>query len=157
ALEVLVARGVRVFVAAAGGYTPTPVISHAILTTNRGRKDGLADGIVVTPSHNPPEDGGFKYNPPNGGPADAAATGWVERRANGLPAAGVAGIRRVPYERASRAPEVQERDYIGPYVEDLGGAIDMDALRGAKIRVGADPLGGSNVAFWAPIAARWGI
>lgn len=155
ALEVLVARGVDVRVAEGDGYTPTPVISHAILCANRGRASGLADGIVVTPSHNPPEDGGFKYNPPHGGPADGAATGWIERRANELLRAGVAAVRRVPYERASR--DARRHDYVGPYVADLASAIDMTTISGAKLKIGADPLGGSNVAYWAPIAERYGL
>src|SRR5262249_40859897 len=129
--------------------------SHAILGWNRGRTEGLADGIVVTPSHNPPDGGGFKYNPPHGGPADTDVTRAVEERANALLVEGNAGGERVPYERASRAPV--RHDFLGPYVDDLGQAIDMEAIRAGGIRMGADPLGGSNVAFWAPIADRHGL
>ncbi|XXF77791.1 phosphoglucomutase (alpha-D-glucose-1,6-bisphosphate-dependent) [Myxococcaceae bacterium GXIMD 01537] len=155
ALEVLAAHGVDVLYTE--GATPTPVISHAILTYNRGRSSGLADGIVITPSHNPPEDGGIKYNPPNGGPADTDITSWVERRANALLAAGNADVRRVPYERAHRSPTVRLHDFITPYVEDLGNVVDLEAIRGAKLSLGVDPLGGSNLDYWAPIAARYGL
>ncbi|WP_163780604.1 phosphoglucomutase (alpha-D-glucose-1,6-bisphosphate-dependent) [Myxococcus vastator] len=155
ALEVLAANGVQVRFT--DGATPTPVISHAILTYNRGRAAGLADGIVITPSHNPPEDGGIKYNPPNGGPADTNVTSVIEKRANALLGAGNAGVQRIPFERARAAPTVKPYDFITPYVEDLGSVIDMEALRGAKLRIGADPLGGSNVAYWEPIAARYGL
>jgi len=155
ALEVLAANGVQVRFT--DGYVPTPVISHAILTYNRGRSAGLADGIVITPSHNPPEDGGIKYNPPNGGPADTNITAGVEKRANALLGADNAGVQRIPYERARTAPTVKPHDFITPYVEDLGSVVDMEALRGAKLRIGADPLGGSNVAYWEPIATRYGL
>jgi phosphoglucomutase len=155
AIEVFAARGVEV--RRTEGYVPTPVISHAILTYNRGRTAGLADGVVVTPSHNPPEDGGIKYNPPNGGPADTDATGWIERRANALLVSGVGSIERMPYEKAKAAPNVALHDYLQPYVDDLRNAIDLDAIRGARLHLGADPLGGSNVAFWAPIAERYGL
>ncbi|BDG01010.1 phosphoglucomutase (alpha-D-glucose-1,6-bisphosphate-dependent) [Anaeromyxobacter oryzae] len=155
ALEVLVANGVEVVVSAGGAPVPTPVISHAILVHNRGRTDRLADGIVITPSHNPPEDGGIKYNPPDGGPADTAVTAVIERRANELLAAGNAGVRRVPFERARAAPAVTPRDYVRPYVDDLGNAVDLEAARGAGIRVGVDPLGGSNAHYWGAIAERY--
>ncbi|MCE9668230.1 phosphoglucomutase (alpha-D-glucose-1,6-bisphosphate-dependent) [Myxococcus stipitatus] len=155
ALEVLAANGVQVRFT--DGYVPTPVISHAILTYNRGRSAGLADGIVITPSHNPPEDGGIKYNPPNGGPADTNITAGVEKRANALLGVDNAGVQRIPYERARTAPTVKPHDFITPYVEDLGSVVDMEALRGAKLRIGADPLGGSNVAYWEPIATRYGL
>ncbi len=155
ALEVLAAHGVQVrFTSEA---TPTPVISHAILTYNRGRTQGLADGIVITPSHNPPDDGGIKYNPPNGGPADTGITGWVEKRANELLGAGNAGVQRIPYERARTASTVKTYDFITPYVEDLGNVVDLEVVRGAKLSIGADPLGGSNLAYWEPIAARYGL
>jgi len=154
-LEVLAAHGVEVRYTE--GATPTPVISHAILTYNRGRKEHLSDGIVITPSHNPPEDGGIKYNPPNGGPADTNITGGVERRANELLAAGNAGVSRTPYERARASAHVRPYDFITPYVEDLGSVVDLDVVRGAKLSIGADPLGGSNLAYWDPIASRYGL
>ncbi|MCP3143703.1 phosphoglucomutase (alpha-D-glucose-1,6-bisphosphate-dependent) [Pyxidicoccus xibeiensis] len=155
ALEVLAANGVQVRFT--DGATPTPVISHAILVFNQGRTSGLADGIVITPSHNPPEDGGIKYNPPNGGPADTNVTAGIERRANELLGNGNAGVKRIPYERARTAPTVKPHDFITPYVEDLGSVVDMEALRGAKLKIGADPLGGSNVDYWEPIATRYGL
>ncbi|WP_342374888.1 phosphoglucomutase (alpha-D-glucose-1,6-bisphosphate-dependent) [Myxococcus stipitatus] len=155
ALEVLAANGVQVRFT--DGATPTPVISHAILTFNRGRTAGLGDGIVITPSHNPPEDGGIKYNPPNGGPADTNVTAGIERRANALLGDGVSGVKRTPYEKARTAPTVKLHDFITPYVEDLASVVDMEALRGGKLKIGADPLGGSNVAYWEPIAARYGL
>ncbi|WNG62272.1 alpha-D-glucose phosphate-specific phosphoglucomutase [Archangium gephyra] len=155
ALEVLAAHGVEVRFT--DGATPTPVISHAILTYNRGRRQGLADGIVITPSHNPPEDGGIKYNPPNGGPADTNITGWVEKRANELLGAGNSGVQRIPYERARTSSTVKTYDFITPYVEDLGNVVDLEVVRGAKLSIGADPLGGSNLAYWEPIAARHGL
>jgi phosphoglucomutase len=155
ALEVLAAHGVEVRYT--DGATPTPVISHAILTYNRGRRGHLADGIVITPSHNPPEDGGIKYNPPNGGPADTNITGVVERRANELLAAGNAGVSRIPHERARAAAHVRPYDFITPYVDDLGSVVDLDVVRGAKLSIGADPLGGSNLAYWDPIASRYGL
>ncbi|AKT42091.1 phosphoglucomutase (alpha-D-glucose-1,6-bisphosphate-dependent) [Chondromyces crocatus] len=157
ALEVLAAAGVDVFIAAEGGYTPTPVVSHAILVHNRGRKRDLADGIVITPSHNPPEDGGIKYNPPHGGPADTVATKWIEDRANALLLAGLAEVRRMAYEAAVRAPTTHHHDFIRPYVRDLEQAIDMEVIRGAKIAIGADPLGGASVAFWEPLASTYGL
>jgi phosphoglucomutase len=157
ALEVLAANGVDVFVAADGAFTPTPVVSHAILSHNRGRATGLADGIVITPSHNPPEDGGIKYNPPSGGPADTSVTALIERRANGLLASGNAGVKRVPYQAALRAPTTHSRDYVGPYVADLGSVVDLEAVRRAGLKLGVDPLGGANVGYWAPIAGAYGL
>jgi phosphomannomutase len=156
AVEVLAANGVEVMLDADAGYTPTPVISHAILGHNRGRQDHLADGVVITPSHNPPADGGFKYNPPSGGPADAAITGWIERRANELLAA-TSDIRRWPWERAVRADNVHRHDYLAPYVNDLGNVIDMEVIRESGIRIGADPMGGSGIAYWQPVAERYGV
>ncbi|PTL79689.1 phosphoglucomutase (alpha-D-glucose-1,6-bisphosphate-dependent) [Vitiosangium sp. GDMCC 1.1324] len=155
ALEVLAANGVQVRFT--DGATPTPVISHAILTYNRGRERGLADGIVITPSHNPPEDGGIKYNPPNGGPADTGITGWVEKRANELLGADNASVQRMPYERARAASHVKTYDFITPYVEDLGNVVDLEVVRGAKLSIGVDPMGGANLAYWEPIAARYGL
>jgi len=156
AVEVLAANGVEVMIDAQGGFTPTPVISHAILAYNRGRCEHLADGVVITPSHNPPSDGGFKYNPPSGGPADTAITGWIERRANAL-LGDPGAIRRWPWERAVRADNVHRHDYLSPYVGELGSVIDMEAIRASGIRIGADPMGGSGVAYWEPIAERYGI
>jgi phosphoglucomutase len=157
ALEVFAANGVDTMVDARDGYTPTPVISHAILTYNRGRTGGLADGVVITPSHNPPEDGGFKYNPPNGGPADTDVTGWIERTANALLQSGLAGVRRITYEQARKSSHVHRHDYIGPYVVDLGNVIDMEAIRSSGVKIGIDPLGGASVHFWQPIIERYGI
>jgi phosphoglucomutase len=157
ALEVLAANGVEVVVSQGGAPVPTPVISHAILVHNRGRTAGLADGIVVTPSHNPPEDGGIKYNPPDGGPADTAVTAAIERRANELLAGGNREVRRVPFERARGAANVRARDFVLPYVKDLGSAVALEVARGAPIRVGADPLGGSNAHYWGAIAAEYGL
>ncbi|HZZ83247.1 MAG TPA: phosphoglucomutase (alpha-D-glucose-1,6-bisphosphate-dependent) [Anaeromyxobacteraceae bacterium] len=157
ALEVLAANGVEVRVSRGGEPTPTPVISHAILGWNRGRTSGLADGVVITPSHNPPEDGGIKYNPPDGGPADTAVTGWIERRANALLADGNRGVRRLPLSQARRAATVKEHDYVREYVADLDQVVDLEVIRGAGLRLGADPLGGSNVGYWAPIAETWGL
>jgi phosphoglucomutase len=155
ALEVLAANGVEVMIDAAGGYTPTPVISHAILTTNRGRTSGLADGVVVTPSHNPPEDGGFKYNPPNGGPADTDVTGVIERAANGFLEDGLKGVKRIPYERALKAACVHRYDYVSPYVADLANVVDMEAIRASGVKIGIDPLGGAAVHYWQPIIERY--
>jgi phosphoglucomutase len=157
ALEVLAANGVEVVISQGGAPVPTPVISHAILGHNRGRTDGLADGIVVTPSHNPPEDGGIKYNPPDGGPADTAVTAAIEKRANELLASGNRGVRRIPFERARSFPTVRARDFVLPYVKDLRSAVDLEAARGAPIRVGVDPLGGSNAHYWGAIAAEYGL
>ena len=157
ALEVLAANGVEVVVSQGGAPVPTPVISHAILGHNRGRPDGLADGIVITPSHNPPEDGGIKYNPPDGGPADTAVTASIEARANELLASGNAGVKRIAYEAARRASNVHARDYVRPYVDDLRSAVDLDAARGASLRIGVDPLGGANAHYWEPIATAYGL
>jgi phosphoglucomutase len=154
-LEVLVANGVEVRVQAGLGYTPTPVVSHAVLRWNKGRTDGLADGIVITPSHNPPDGGGFKYDPPHGGPADTDVTRAIEERANALLAEGNGGVRRVGWAAAIKA--AVPHDYVSPYVEDLARAVDVEAIAASKIRMGVDPLGGSNVAFWAPIADRFGL
>jgi phosphoglucomutase len=152
ALEVLAANDVTVLVDAAGRYTPTPAVSHAILTANRGKTSGLADGIVVTPSHNPPRDGGFKYNPPHGGPADTDATGWIAGRANDLLRQGLSGVRRVPLDQARKS--TQPYDFLGTYVDDLADVVDLDAIREAGVRIGADPLGGASVDYWGAIAER---
>ncbi|MDO1528743.1 phosphoglucomutase (alpha-D-glucose-1,6-bisphosphate-dependent) [Fulvimonas sp. R45] len=157
ALEVLAAHGVEVCVSAGGEFTPTPAVSHAILVHNRGRERGLADGIVVTPSHNPPADGGFKYNPPNGGPADTDVTGWIQRRANELLEGGLKDVRRMPFAQARRAATTREHDYLDAYVADLASVVDFDAIRAAGVRMGVDPLGGAGVHYWAPIADRHGI
>jgi phosphoglucomutase len=157
ALEVLAANGVETMIDEHLGYTPTPVISHAILAHNRGRTGGLADGIVISPSHNPPEDGGFKYNPTNGGPADKDVTGWIEKTANELIRNGMAGVARMPYARARRADCVHAHDYITPFVADLGNIVDMDAIRGAGVRIGIDPLGGAAVRYWQPLIERYKI
>jgi phosphoglucomutase len=154
ALEVFAANDVVVRVDDRDGYTPTPALSHAILTHNRGRSSGLADGVVVTPSHNPPEDGGFKYNPPNGGPADTDITRWVQDRANAILAGGLKEVRRIPAARARRADTTGRHDFIGGYVDDLPSTVDLDAIRSAGVRIGADPLGGASVAYWAEIADR---
>jgi phosphoglucomutase len=157
ALEVLAANGVQTKIDRADGYTPTPVVSHAILTYNRTRPAQQADGIVITPSHNPPEDGGFKYNPPNGGPADTAVTRWIEERANALLSASLQGVVRVPYQEARRAATLQRHDYVDAYVADLEAVVDMPAIREAKLNIGVDPLGGAGVGYWGPIAARYGL
>jgi len=157
ALEVFAANGVDVVIDERGGYTPTPVISHAILTHNLGRTSGLSDGVVVTPSHNPPEDGGFKYNPPNGGPADTDVTSVIERAANALLADGLKGVKRIPYDRARKADNVHRRDYVTPYVADLANVVDMDAIRSAGVKLGIDPLGGAAVHYWHPIIERYKI
>ena len=154
ALEVLAGNGVEAMVDRDGGFTPTPVISHAILNHNRGRKGGFADGIVITPSHNPPGDGGFKYNPPHGGPADTEVTRAIEERANGILRSGSGEVRRIPFGRALAAGTTHRHDYVGSYVSDLGAVLDLPAIRDAGIRIGVDPLGGSAVAYWAPIAQR---
>lgn len=156
AIEVFAANGVELMIDSRSGYTPTPVISHAILGHNRKHSDHLADGVVITPSHNPPSDGGFKYNPPNGGPADTEITNWIERRANELLAL-PGEIQRSPWEQAIRAANVHEHDYITPYVSDLGNVIDMDSIRESGIRIGADPMGGSGIAYWEPIAEHYGL
>jgi phosphoglucomutase len=157
ALEVLAANGVETLIQERDGFTPTPVVSRAILVHNRGREGRLADGIVVTPSHNPPEDGGFKYNPPNGGPADTDVTGWVQDRANELLRAGNAGVKRIPYERALSAPGVREEDFILPYVRDLPNVVDVAAIRAAGLSLGVDPLGGAARHYWEPINAIHGL
>jgi phosphoglucomutase len=157
ALEVLAGNGVATIIQPHGGFIPTPVVSHAILTHNRGRQDGLADGIIITPSHNPPRDGGFKYNPPNGGPAETDATSWIQDRANALLREGNKGVRRVPLAEARRASTTHERDMVGPYVRDLGSVIDMEAVRGAGLKLGADPLGGAALACWPIINEVWGV
>lgn len=154
ALEVLAANGVTVLIDSEDGYTPTPAVSHAILTYNRGRTEHLADGIVVTPSHNPPADGGFKYNPPNGGPAASDATSWIQDRANALIDAGLGVVRRIPYARALAADTTHRYDFLTAYVDDLPSVLDLDAVRDAGIRIGTDPLGGASVAYWGRIAER---
>ncbi|MFG1684702.1 phosphoglucomutase (alpha-D-glucose-1,6-bisphosphate-dependent) [Nonomuraea sp. NPDC049269] len=154
ALEVFAANGVRVLIDSRDGYTPTPAVSHAILTHNRGRSTGLADGVVITPSHNPPADGGFKYNPPHGGPADTDATTWIQDRANRLLAGGMKNILRIPYTKALRADTTGRYDFVGAYVADLPSVLDLDAIRSAGVRIGADPLGGASVAYWGEIAER---
>ncbi|WP_431974455.1 phosphoglucomutase (alpha-D-glucose-1,6-bisphosphate-dependent) [Micromonospora haikouensis] len=154
ALEVLAANGVTVLLDSRDGYTPTPAVSHAILTHNRGRTSGLADGIVITPSHNPPDDGGFKYNPTHGGPADADVTRWIQDRANAILAAGLKEVDRIPYARARAADTTGTYDFLAHYVDDLPAALDLDAVRAAGVRIGADPLGGASVAYWGEIAQR---
>jgi phosphoglucomutase len=154
-LEVLAANGVEVMVDAAGGYTPTPVISHAILTYNRGRRRGLADGIVITPSHNPPKYGGFKYNPPHGGPADNQVTQWIEQQANAFLADGLKGVARVPFERARKASTTHPHRFLDAYVNDLPAVVDMQAIQDSKVHLGVDPLGGASVAYYDAIAARY--
>jgi len=155
AVEVLAANGVDIMLAEHDAYTPTPAVSHAILSYNRGRSTGLADGIVVTPSHNPPDNGGFKYNPANGGPADSGVTSWIEARANELMERGLEGVKRIPYEKALRAATTHRHDYLNAYVSDLGNVIDMPAIQSAGLRLGVDPLGGAGVEYWAPIAERY--
>ncbi|MHB1058607.1 MAG: phosphoglucomutase (alpha-D-glucose-1,6-bisphosphate-dependent) [Rhodanobacter sp.] len=155
ALEVLAANGVETMISAGGEYTPTPAISHAILVYNKGRTAGLADGIVITPSHNPPDNGGFKYNPGNGGPADTDITKWVENRANALIEGGLKDVRRMPFTQARKAATTHEHDYLGAYVADLASIVDFDAIRGAGVHMGVDPLGGAGVHYWAPIADRY--
>ena len=155
ALEVLAANGVETMIAQGGEFTPTPTISHAILTYNKGRSRGLADGIVITPSHNPPDNGGFKYNPSNGGPADTDITNWVQNRANALIEGGLKEVKRMPLAQAKKAATTHEHDYLDAYVADLGNIVDFDAIRGAKVHMGVDPLGGAGVHYWAPIAERY--
>ena len=155
ALEVLAANGVEVMIAEKDEYTPTPVISHAILTYNRGRKTGLADGIVITPSHNPPHDGGFKYNPPNGGPAETDVTDWIEAKSNEFLEKDLLDVKRIPYEKALRAPTTHRYDYLNTYITDLANVIDMYSIRDAKISMGVDPLGGAGIHYWKPIAERY--
>jgi phosphoglucomutase len=157
ALEVFAANGIEVMIDEHDGYTPTPVISHAILTYNKGRTDGLADGVVITPSHNPPEDGGFKYNPPNGGPADTDITAGIERAANGFVEGDLRGVKRIPYDRARKTACVHRHDYITPYVADLADVVDMEAIRNSGVKIGIDPLGGAAVRYWQPIIERYGL
>jgi phosphoglucomutase len=157
ALEVLAANGVEIMISAGDEYTPTPAVSHAILIYNRGRKTQLADGIVITPSHNPPDSGGFKYNPPNGGPADTEITKWIENRANDLLLPKAGEVKRISVAAARRAPTTHEHDYLGTYVEDLGGILDLALIRDSKIRMGVDPLGGAGVHYWPRIAERYGL
>jgi phosphoglucomutase len=157
AVEVFAANGVEIMIDEHSGYTPTPVISHAILTYNKGRTSGLADGVVITPSHNPPEDGGYKYNPPHGGPADTDVTSIVESSANRYLEAGLKGIARMPYERARRSQSTHLCDYISPYVADLGNIVDMELVKSSGVKIGIDPLGGAAVHFWQPIIERYGI
>ena len=157
ALEVLAANGVEVMLAEGDEYTPTPAVSHAILTYNRWRETGLADGIVITPSHNPPHDGGFKYNPPNGGPAESVVTGGIGAKANEILENGLRGVKRIPFEKALHASTTHRHDYLNAYIADLANVIDIDAIRGAKISMGVDPLGGAGVHYWKPIAERYGL
>jgi phosphoglucomutase len=157
ALTVLAANEVEVRIAANGEYTPTPTVSHAILVYNRDRKSGLADGIVITPSHNPPADGGFKYDPPHGGPADGRATSWIETQANDFLRDGLKGVKRISFARALQAGTTREHDYLHAYVDDLANVLDLDAIRGAKLHLGVDPLGGAGVHYWPAIAERYGL
>lgn len=156
-LEVLAANGVEVMIAERDEYTPTPVISHAILTYNRGQKTGLADGIVITPSHNPPDDGGFKYNPPNGGPAETDVTDWIQATANKFLESALQGIKRISFEQALRVSTTHRHDFLNAYVNDLANIIDMDSIRDAKVNMGVDPLGGAGVHYWARIAEQYGL
>jgi phosphoglucomutase len=157
ALEVFAGNDVAVLVDSRDGYGPTPVLSHAIVAHNRGRSTGLSDGVVLTPSHNPPADGGYKYNPPHGGPADTGATGWIQDRANAILAGGLREVRRIPYARARAAATTGRHDFLDAYVRDLPAVVDLDAIRSAGVRVGADPLGGASVAYWSEIATRYGL
>ncbi|MCC6966131.1 MAG: alpha-D-glucose phosphate-specific phosphoglucomutase [Nitrospira sp.] len=157
ALEVLAANGVHVRMDKDDGYTPTPVMSHAIIQTNRSRTSGFADGIIVTPSHNPPEDGGFKYNPPHGGPADTDVTKAIENRANELLAANLQGVKRMPYEQALRATSTTRYDFVGTYIADLAHVVDLERIKAANLRLGVDPLGGAAVAYWRPLAEQYGL
>src|SRR6202161_948265 len=154
ALEVLAANRVEVMLAEGDEYTPTPVISHAILTYNHGRKTGLGDGIVITPSHNPPQDGGFKYNPPNGGPAEEAVTDWIQARSNEFLEAKLQGVKRIPLEKALHASTTHRHDYLNTYIADLANVVSMDAIRDAKLHIGVDPLEGAGVHYWGPIGER---
>ncbi len=157
ALEVLAANGVNVMVDAAGGYTPTPAVSHAILNFNRAEPAGRADGIVITPSHNPPDDGGFKYNPPHGGPADTDATNWIEQRANQILENKLREVERITYERARKADTTFRHDYVNTYVEDLASVVDLAAIQSAGVKIGVDPLGGSSIDYWGPIRDRYNL
>jgi phosphoglucomutase len=156
-LEVLAANGVETMIDSSDGYTPTPAVSHAILTFNLGRTTGVADGIVITPSHNPPEDGGFKYNPPSGGPADTVVTSWIEDRANHLISSDLRAVARMAYTKARHAATTHMHDYVGTYVADLGSVVDMKVIAGAQLKIGVDPLGGTSLAFWRPTADRFGV
>ena len=156
-MEVLAAHGIETWIQNGNGFTPTPTISHAILCHNRGRTSDLADGIIITPSHNPPEDGGFKYNPPNGGPADTDITGWVQNRANDILKGGNAAVKRLPYEAALKAPSTRSMDFARAYIDDLKNVVDMEAIRKAGLRIGVDPLGGAAVGYWKPIAETYGL
>src|SRR5690606_36428194 len=155
ALQVLAANGVTVMMAEDGEYTPTPAVSHAILAYNRGRTTGLADGIVITPSHNPPDNGGYKYNPPHGGPADTQVTSWIEKEANRHLQDGLANVRRIPFKKALSLATTRRHDFLNAYVNDLGNVIDMDVIRGAGLRMAVDPLGGAGVHYWPAIAQRY--
>jgi phosphoglucomutase len=157
ALEVLAAHGVTTMVAVEDEYTPTPVISHAILTYNRGRTSGLGDGIVVTPSHNPPHDGGFKYNPPNGGPADTAATTWIQDRANELLGSAAPAVKRIPLAKALASSTTHRHDFLSAYIADLGEVVDLQAIHHSQLTLGVDPLGGAGVHYWGRIAERYGL
>ncbi len=157
ALEVLAANGVTVMLSEGDEYTPTPAISHAILTYNRGRKSQLADGIVITPSHNPPSEGGFKYNPPNGGPAEPTITNWIQDKANAFLSNKLSGIKRIPFEKALQATTTKRHNYLKEYVSDLANVIDMEAIRNSKIRIGVDPLGGAGVHYWKHIVDTYGL
>ncbi len=157
AIEVFAANGVETIIQQGFGYTPTPVISHAILAHNHGRTSGLADGVVITPSHNPPEDGGFKYNPPSGGPADAATTKWIQERANAIIAAGLKAVQRLPLEKALRTATTHEYDYVTPYVQDLKNVVDLQAIARASLKIGVDPMGGAGVGYWGAIAETYGL
>ncbi len=156
-VEVFAANGVTIKIQQGGGYTPTPVISHAILAYNKGRTDGFADGVVITPSHNPPQDGGFKYNPPSGGPAGTDITGWVEDRANSILKNGLKEVKRMPFERAKAAATTIEYDYIKPYISDLKNVVDMKLISDSQLKLGIDPMGGSGIAFWEPMAEMYGL
>src|SRR5262245_21164192 len=157
ALEVLAANGVETMIQRDDAFTPTPAVSQAILTYNRGRRQGLADGIVITPSHNPPRFGGFKYNPPTGGPADTHMTQWIEERANALIADGLRGVTRIPFERARTASTTHKHGYLDAYVRDLPAVVDLEAARDSRVHIGADPLGGASVAYWDAIGERYGL
>ncbi len=157
ALEVLAANGVETFLAANDGFVPTPVVSHAILAANRGRNSAFADGLIITPSHNPPQDGGFKYNPPNGGPADTDVTDWIQNRANELLRSANAGVKRIPFASALKAATSHAHDFVTPYVDDLAAVIDLDAIKSAGLKLGVDPLGGASLPYWQPIAERYGL
>ena len=157
AVEVFAANGVTVMIQAGHGYTPTPVISHAILTTNQGKASGLADGVVITPSHNPPGDGGFKYNPPSAGPAGTGTTQAVQDRANEILAHDLQGVKRIPFTRALQAETTHEIDYVTPYVADLKNVVNMEIVKAAGLKIGVDPMGGAGIAYWQPIAEMYGL